>query len=167
METKKSKVTEKKVAFTKEEIDPETGIPTQVASKDNYGNISFNVAFENGDKGLWKVQKNFDYFKEGQEAEYTIEKKTSSKGNEYFVIGIPKQDKSYSGGKQGWQPKRLADYKADVVSFGFGSAAKVFKELAVADKLPHVDGKPVTLGDLGKGVVKTMWKLLDEIEGLE
>jgi len=158
METKKSKVTEKKVAFTKEEIDPETGIPTQVASKDNYGNISFNVAFENGDKGLWKVQKNFDYFKEGQEAEYTIEKKTSSKGNEYFVIGIPKQEKSFGGGSK-YTPKKKIAYKADMVSFGFSYA----KDLMVAEKLPP-DTK---LGEMAGLLVKTMWKLLDEIEGLE
>jgi len=158
METKKSKVTEKKVAFTKEETDPETGIPTQVASKDNYGNISFNVAFENGDKGLWKVQKNFDYFKEGQEAEYTIEKKTSSKGNEYFVVGIPKQEKSFGGGSK-YTPKKKIAYKADMVSFGFSYA----KDLMVAEKLP----RDTKLGEMAGLLVKAMWKLLDEIEGLE
>jgi len=158
METKKSKVTEKKVAFTKEEIDPETGIPTQVAEKDKYGNITLNVSFENGDKGLWKVQKNFDYFKEGQEAEYTIEKKTGSKGNEYFVIGIPKQEKSFGGGSK-YQPKKKIAYKADMVSFGFSYA----KDLMVAEKLPP-DTK---LGEMAGLLVKAMWKLLDEIEGLE
>ena len=158
METKKSKVTEKKVAFTTEVVDSETGIPTQVAAKDNYGNISFNVSFENGDKGLWKVQKNFDYFKEGQEAEYTIEKKVSAKGNEYFVIGIPKQDKSFGGGSK-YTPKKKIAYKADMIGYGFSYA----KDIMIAGKLPEES----KLGDMAGLLVKSMWKLLDEIEGLE
>jgi len=168
METKKSKVTEKKVAFTKEEIDPETGIPTQVPQKDNNGNITFNVSFENGDKGLWKVQKKFDYFQEGKESEYVIEKKISTKGNEYFAISIPKQDKPAYGGGSKYQPKKKDAYRADMIGYGFSYA----KDMQVNDKLLVVEDKEggVTVGKfvgIATAITKAMWKLLDEIEGLE
>ena len=165
METKKSKIKERKVAFYKEDGVDELGMPKKVPDKDQYGNITFSLTMENGDNGLLKAQKDFERFNEGQEIEYTIEEKESQQGKKYNVIRLPKQDRgSYSGGGGSrYQPKKKVAYKADMVSFGFSYAKDIF----VAGKMPVVDDKEVTLGDLGKMLTKTMWKTLDELEGLE
>lgn len=64
--------------------------------QDNYGNYSYIVDFENGDSGFFKTktdQVGSIGLIVGQEFEYTIEKKTSGAGKEYFVIGKPKKEK--------------------------------------------------------------------------
>ena len=164
-EIKKSKITERKIPFLKTEGIDEFGVPKQVPEKDQYGNITFSLTMENGDNGLIKAQKNFERFVEGQEIEYTIEEKESQAGKKYNVIRLPKQDGgSYSGGGSSkWQPKKRDAYKADCIGYAFGYAKDIF----IADKIPEIEGKQITLGDLGKMLAKTMWKLLDEIEGLE
>ena len=161
-EIKKSKITERGFPFLKNAGVDDFGVPKQEPEKDQYGNITLSLTMENGDNGLLKAQKNFERFAVGQEIEYTIEEKESKQGKKYNVIRLPKQDAGgYSGGGGGskYQPKKKEAYKADMISFGFSYA----KDLMVADKLPG-DSK---MGEMASMLVKSMWKLLDEIEGLE
>jgi hypothetical protein len=160
MEIKKSKITESKFPFTKQEGVDDFGMPKQVPEKDDYGNVTLSITLENGDNGLLKAQKNFERFKVGEELEYTIEEKESKAGKKYNMLRLPKKDGGYSGGGGSkYQPKKKIAYKADMVSFGFSYA----KDMAIADKLPE-DSK---MGEMAVLLVKSMWKLLDEIEGLE
>lgn len=163
METKTSKIKESKYPFMVQEGTDEFGMPKQVPEKDQYGNITLSLTMDNGDNGLLKAQKDFDRFQVGKEIEYTIEEKESKAGKKYNVIRLPKKDGAgYSGGGGGaskYTPKKKTAYKADMVSFGFSYA----KDLFIADKLPE-DAKMGTMAEL---LVKNMWKMLDEIEGLE
>ena len=146
----KSKVIDKQYAF----LDG-AGVP----QKDQYGNVSFNIKFENGDEGLWATKPdNADYFKIGEEQEYEITDKTSASGKAYKKITRPQKDFQKGGGAK-YTPKKKVAYKADMVSFGFSYA----KDLMIADKLPE----GTKLGEMGPMLVKAMWKMIDEIEGLE
>jgi hypothetical protein len=111
METKKSKVT------TIEKRD----------QKDGYGNTSFVVSFENGDKG-WYTSKNEDQtkFVAGKQAEYIIEEKQGAKAK-YFKITIPQKENNFGSG--GFQ-KKSADPKVQIISF----AASYTKDLICAGK---------------------------------
>jgi hypothetical protein len=161
MEIKKSKITESKFPFTKQEGVDDFGMPKQVPEKDDYGNVTLSITLENGDNGLLKAQKNFERFKVGEELEYTIEEKESKAGKKYNMLRLPKKDGGYSGGGGGskYQPKKKIAYKADMIGYGFAYA----KDMFIADKLPE----GVKLADMATAYVKNMWKLLDEIEGLE
>lgn len=62
-------------------------------NQDQYGNYSYIVEFENGDNGFFKTktdQVGTLGLVVGQPFDYTIEKKTSGAGKEYFVIAKPK-----------------------------------------------------------------------------
>jgi hypothetical protein len=170
MEIKKSKVL--KVTQKKKQGVDEHGIPSEVPVEDKYGNHYYIVAFENRDYGDWRVKpngKNIGYFVEGQEAEYTIAEDGEFNGQKQYKIGIPYQDKGFGGGGGSkYQPKKKAAYKADMISFGFSYA----KDMQIGDKLLMLEDEKggLTVGkfaEVATLLTKNMWKLLDEIEGLE
>lgn len=98
--------------------------------KDAYGNTSFIIELDNGDKGFY-TSKSEDQkkFIVGQESEYTIEQKQGSKGT-YYKISIPQTEgKSFGGGKV------QVDPKVQMISF----AMSYTKDLIVGGKIPMTD----------------------------
>ncbi len=95
--------------------------------KDDYGNTSFIIEFENGDKGYYR-SKNEDQkkFIVEQEAEYLIEEKTGKNNSKYFKITTPQTDAPFNRG--GGKPQ--IDPKVQMISF----AAAYTKDLIVAGK---------------------------------
>jgi hypothetical protein len=102
---------------------------TKMEKKDSYGNTSFIVELENGDKGFYS-SKNEDQkkFVPGQEAEYNIEEKEGREGKKYFKITIPQEPgKSFGGGGR---PSPI-DPKIQMISF----AMSYTKDLIVSGKI--------------------------------
>lgn len=101
---------------------------TTMAQKDSYGNTSFVIELDNGDKGFYtsrdEQQKKFVI---GQETEYNIEKKEGKKGS-YFKITLPGDgSQKFSGsGKPQIEPR------IQMISF----AMSYTKDLVVAGKVP-------------------------------
>lgn len=95
---------------------------------DNYGNFSFIIEFENGDKGFY-TSKSEDQkkFVAGQEAEYIIEEKTGGTGRKYFKVTTPKNENSFSGGFKSKAPEP----RIQMISF----AMSYSKDLVVAGKI--------------------------------
>ena len=122
METKKAIV--KKVVMSRDRTTAEP-------MKDSYGNYAFTVSFENGDSGFHRSKSDDCYFKEGQEAEYTYEKKTGQSGKEYVSISRPKTFQG--GGNQKWQPKTPQQVKTEARSMLLRYAVDLF----IADKIPY------------------------------
>lgn len=103
---------------------------TKMDKKDSYGNTSFIVEFENGDKGFYNSQsENQTNFVVGIEAEYNIEKKIGKNNKEYFKVTLPQSGKSFGGGGRSYTPP---DPKIQMISF----AAAYTKDLIVGGKLP-------------------------------
>jgi hypothetical protein len=107
---------------------------TKFEQKDNYGNTSYSIEFENNDKGFFSTkdedQKKFII---GQEAEYNIEEKTGKTGKVYYKITLPQSEqpvKSFGGGGKPQQ-----DPKVSMISF----ALSYTKDLIVAGKVPISD----------------------------
>lgn len=106
---------------------------TRMEKKDNYGNTSFIIELDNGDKGFY-TSKNEDQkkFVVGQETEYLIEEKQGSKGV-YFKITLPQSEggagKSFGGGKPAPDPKTQM----------IGFAMSYTKDLIVAGKVGMQD----------------------------
>lgn len=107
---------------------------TKMEKKDSYGNTSFVLEFENGDRGFY-TSKNEDQkkFVVGQEAEYNLEVKQGSKGP-YNKITVP-NDNSFVGG--GFGKKAPVDPRVQMISF----AAAYTKDLIVAGKIGMNDFK--------------------------
>jgi hypothetical protein len=107
---------------------------TRMDKKDSYGNTSFIVEMENGDKGFY-TSKTEDQkrFVVGQESEYNIEKKVGNAGKEYFKITIPNDGVPFAkgGGKPQVEPR------IQMISF----AAAYTKDLIVAGKIGMHDFK--------------------------
>lgn len=105
---------------------------TRMEKKDNYGNTSFIIELDNGDRGYY-TSKNEDQkkFVVNQESEYLIEQKQGSKGT-YYKISIPQADgggKSFGGGKV------QVDPKVQMISF----ATSYVKDLVVSGKINMED----------------------------
>lgn len=116
METKKAKVTK----------------ITKMDKKDNYGNTSFIVEFDNLDSG-WYTSKNEDQknFVSGNVADYVIDAKEGKKGT-YYKITLPQTDKpAFTPG--GGRPQQ--DPKTQMISF----AMAYTKDLVVGGKVPMTD----------------------------
>lgn len=98
---------------------------TRMDKKDTYGNTSFIIEFDNGDKGFYtsksEDQKKFII---GNVADYEIEVKQGSKGP-YNKITAPQQD---GFGKPG---KVQVDPRVQMISF----AAAYTKDLIVGGKI--------------------------------
>ena len=100
---------------------------TKFDKKDNYGNTSFSIEFDNGDKGFYTSKSEEQTkFVVGKESDYNIEKKTGSTGKEYFKITIP----SDGGGLSGKGGFKQVDPKTQMISF----AASYTKDCIVAGK---------------------------------
>lgn len=104
---------------------------TKMEKKDDYGNTSFIVEFDNTDKGYYRCrneeQKNFV---PGIEAEYVIEKRENkARGTTYFTVKLPEKDKpAFKGGKGGYQQP---EPRITMISY----AMSYVKDLAVAGKI--------------------------------
>lgn len=100
---------------------------TKMDKKDNYGNTTFIIEFENGDKGFYTSQKEDQTkFIVTQEAEYNIEEKEGKKGK-YYKITPPQP--------QGGGRKPQAEPRIQMISF----AMSYTKDLVVAGKIPLDD----------------------------
>jgi len=152
METKKSKVIKRKIKTT------DSGEKVV----DKYDNQYILLAFENGDWGEQACKpdgKYFEYFKEGEEAEYIL-------GDEKIVLGkkgnkiiVPKKDFTpRAGGAFKYEPKKKDAYKAECVSY----AGRYTTDLVVAAVI-----KPEEIGDFLKVYTGAMWSLLDNLKDLD
>lgn len=101
---------------------------TKMDKQDSYGNTSFVIEFENGDKGFY-TSKSADQTKfiVGKEADYNIEKKTGSTGKEYFKITVPQDQQG--GFNKGGKPQ--VDPRIQMISF----SASYAKDLIVGGKV--------------------------------
>lgn len=107
---------------------------TRMDKLDSYGNTSYIVEFENGDKGYYSTkdadQKKFIV---GNVADYNLEEKTGAKGI-YYRVTLPQSDRpTFAGGG-----KPQANPKVQIIGFGMSYT----KDLIVAGK--------VGMGDLEK-----------------
>lgn len=104
---------------------------TRMDKQDNYGNTSFVIEFENGDKGFYTSKSpEQTKFIVGNVADYNIEKKTGSTGKEYFKIIVPQeQGFGFKGGKPQVEPR------IQMISF----AAAYTKDLIVGGKANLID----------------------------
>lgn len=98
--------------------------------KDNYGNTSFIIELDNGDKGYYR-SKNEDQkkFVVGQETEYLIEEKKGATGNTYYTITLPQSEQQGGGGKPFGKP--APDPRIQMIGF----AMSYTKDLIVAGKV--------------------------------
>jgi len=116
METKKARVTK----------------ITKMDKKDDYGNSSFIIEFENGDKGYYRSKDELQTkFIANNVADYVIEEKIGSKGK-YYTVKPPQAEKPAFGGRP------VQDPKTQMISF----AMAYTKDLVVGGK--------VNLSDLPK-----------------
>lgn len=109
---------------------------TRMDQKDSYGNTSFIIELDNGNKGFY-TSKNEDQkkFVVGQEAEYLIEEKQGKTGKPYFKITVPQTENNFKGG--GGKP--VIEPRIQMISF----AMSYTKDLVVAGKIPKEE-LPVT-----------------------
>lgn len=115
-----------------------TGVVKEIKDlkkKDNYGNSSFIVEFDNGDKGYFRCKSEAPKFKVGETITYIIEEKEKSdKTGTYFSISLPKTEfKPNSGSGNGYkrEPKSIRDYQLEARTF----ALAYTKDLIVASKI--------------------------------
>lgn len=105
---------------------------TKFDKTDSYGNTSFTIEFENGDKGYY-TSKSADQkkFVVGEETQYHIEEKVGKNGKSYFKVTPPQSEfagKAFGG-------KAPVDPRVQMISF----AMAYCKDLVVAGKVPITD----------------------------
>jgi hypothetical protein len=99
---------------------------TQMAQKDSYGNTSFIIEMDNGDKGFYTSKnENQTKFVVGRETEYSIEAKEGKIGT-YYKITLPQTEQV--GGFKG---KPVIEPRVQMISFAMAYA----KDLVVAGKV--------------------------------
>jgi len=100
-QTKRSKVTERK----------------PFGDKDQYGNYSFIVTFENSDSGFYKSTSDSPkHFVIGSEEDYTIETLTAKSGKDYHKIKPISDKKPFTGGfSRPFNPDQDAKKQAMIV----------------------------------------------------
>lgn len=99
--------------------------------KDDYGNNSFIIKFDNGDEGFYRTKsEHADKFKTGETITYIIEEKDAKNGKKYNKISIPQPVfKPQQGGKAySYQPKTAHQLKQETRGFALSYA----HDLAVA-----------------------------------
>jgi len=79
---------------------------TQMAQKDSYGNTSFVIELDNGDKGFYTSKnENQTKFVVGEVTEYLIEAKEGKKGT-YYKITLPQTEQPFkAAGRPQIEPK--------------------------------------------------------------
>lgn len=104
---------------------------TKFEKKDDYGNTSFSIEFNNGDKGFYSTKSEEQTkFVVQKEAEYDIQQKTGKNDKVWFKITVPGSDnKSFGGGRPQQDPK------VQMISF----AMSYTKDLIVGGKVPMTD----------------------------
>lgn len=104
---------------------------TKFDKVDSYGNTSYMIEFENGDKGYYSTkdadQKKFIV---GNVSDYVLEEKVGAKGP-YNKIKLPETEQKSFGGFQ----KKQQDPKVQFISFSMSYT----KDLIVAGKVPLAD----------------------------
>ncbi len=101
--------------------------------KDNYGNTSFIIEFDNGDKGFYTSKnENQTKFVPTQESDYLIEAKLGKNGT-YHKITLPQVE----GGKPGFSGG--GGFKQDPKVSMIGFAMSYTKDLIVAGKVELKD----------------------------
>jgi hypothetical protein len=104
---------------------------TKYDKKDDYGNTSYGIELENGDKGYFKTKNdNQNSFVVGQETAYNIETLPGKEGKPYCKITTPKENKPWNG-----SGKPQQDPKTQMISF----AMAYTKDLVVGGKLNYDD----------------------------
>ena len=99
---------------------------TKMEKKDSYGNTSFIIEMDNGDKGFYTSKnENQTKFVIGQETEYLIDEKQGSKGV-YYKITLPQSEQGF---KPGGRP--MPEPRVQMISFAMAYA----KDLVVAGKV--------------------------------
>lgn len=68
--------------------------PWDNAKPDDYGNLMYNIEFENGDSGAYRGNPNKLSFAVGRESEYEINEVTSKNGKKYTKVSKPQQQGS-------------------------------------------------------------------------
>lgn len=103
---------------------------TKMDKKDTYGNSSFIVELENGDKGFY-VSKNENQtnFEIGKDAKYLIEEKIGKEGKKYYKITTPSTPFMHGGAKPQQDPR------TQMISFSMSYA----KDLVVGGKVEYKD----------------------------
>lgn len=81
------------------------------AQPDQYGNIPYNIEFEDGTKGAYRGNPSKLSFTVGEDAEYEASEVTSKNGKTYTKISKPKKDNFGGGG----------GYKPDTVGITVGA----------------------------------------------
>lgn len=122
---------------------------TRMDKLDTYGNTSFIVEFDNGQKGFYTSKNpNQTKFIVGNVADYNIEEKQGSKGT-YYKITVPQTEGKSFGGKPQVDPR-----------FQFiGFSCAYAKDLVVAGKV-SIQEMHVT----SEAIFKTMIKLYNTIQ---
>lgn len=106
---------------------------TKMEKKDSYGNTSYIVEFNNGDKGFYSTaSEDQKKFLPSQEAEYNIEEKEGKGGKKYSKITTPKMEGGFQ--KSGGRPAP-PEPRVQMISF----AMAYTKDLVVAGKVPLSD----------------------------
>ena len=99
---------------------------TKFDKVDSYGNHSFSIEFENGDRGFYSTKSaEQSKFVVGSEAEYNIEEKEGKSGKKYFKVTLPQTDTPFKGGG-----KPQVEPRIQMISF----SAAYAKDLVVAGK---------------------------------
>ena len=99
---------------------------TTMAQKDSYGNTSFVIELDNGDRGFYTSKdENQTKFVVGKETEYNIEEKQGKKGP-YFKITLPQAEQPAWSGKG----KPQVDPRVQMISF----SASYAKDIICAGK---------------------------------
>lgn len=107
---------------------------TKFDKVDGYGNTSFSIEFDNGDKGFYSTKAPDKIpFVVGNVADYVIEQiEKKDKTGFYNKVKVPGSDEFKSGG--GFQ-KKAPDPKVQIISFSMSYV----KDLIVAGKVPMAD----------------------------
>lgn len=99
---------------------------TKMDKKDTYGNTSFIIELDNGDKGFYNSKsEDQKKFVVGNVADYEIEEKQGTKGK-YFKITVPQSEAVFIKGG-----KAPVDPRAQFIGF----SAAYAKDLVVAGKV--------------------------------
>jgi len=104
---------------------------TKMEKKDSYGNTTFIIELDNGDKGFYtSKQEDQRKFWPGEQAEYLIEEKIGKTNNKYFKITVPQPE---GGFQKGGRPQ--VEPRIQMISF----AMAYTKDLIVAGKIGMQD----------------------------
>lgn len=104
---------------------------TKMDKVDSYGNTSFVIEFQDGQKGFYTSKDpNQTKYVVGQETEFNLEEREGKNGKKYNKISLPQTQKPFSGGG-----RPAPEPRVQMISF----AAAYTKDLIVAGKIQISD----------------------------